>query len=92
MQAFRPTGPTIEIVVGVSAATQLVGGADVVRLEAPASGTVYVAFGTSGGAVTVDNGMGLLAGSVETLGVPYGSTHILTVGAGTLRVTPGLGM
>ncbi|WP_448191905.1 hypothetical protein [Azospirillum sp. sgz301742] len=94
MQPFRPTGATIEIAVtAASLATQLVGGADSVRLEAPASGSVHVGFGKSGDTIAFATSLGLLAGSVEVLGVPAGATHILTFGSGavTLRVTPGVG-
>lgn len=94
MQPFQPTGPTIEVAVATaSAATALTGGADTVRVEAPVSGSVRIAFGKAADTVTLATGMGLLAGSVETFSVPPGATHLLTIAAAaaTLRVTPGLG-
>ena len=95
MRPFQPTERTVETAVTTSSqAVALSPGADSIRFEAPSTTTVYVYFGINTDTVTVDNGMGLMPGSVETISVPPQATHLLVIGdaAATLRWTKGMGV
>lgn len=65
------------------------------RVEGDASAVVYIKFGASTVTVTTSNGMGIKAGSVESIGIGPGITHIACIvasGTATLRITAGKGL